>query len=333
MCELVSVIMPAYNAENYIGEAIQSVLSQTYDYWELIVVDDGSRDRTPEIVRHWASLDPRIKYFAQPNGGPGKARNLGIQHARGNLVAFLDADDLWLPTRLEAQVGILTVTGADLVFTDGYMFIGNDWSDETQSFGTITGRFEGREMLPLLFESNRIPMLSVLMRRTVLQEACPFLEDRYCEDYDLWLRLARRGVVFYGMADKLVRYRRHPASATAPHSTKSNLRSLSATNVRVLKDTVSVLQRHRNAPGLPTAVVRKRFTELYRTLIAALLEENSIEEARRYVGELRQLEPFSIKTLFQTLLVVLVPRHYGRIRRSWGWFLSKVRPRRKPSPS
>lgn len=102
---LVSIIVPAYNQERYIREAIDSVLNQTYNNWELVIVDDGSVDRTASIVRSFA--DSRIKYFYQDNRGVSEARNSGIAHSAGELVAFLDADDLYHPEKIKLQVEYL----------------------------------------------------------------------------------------------------------------------------------------------------------------------------------------------------------------------------------
>src|SRR5882757_4082321 len=104
---LVSVIMPAYNAEKYIAEAINSVKQQTYTAWELIVIDDGSTDNTAAIIKKYAGTDNRIMYTYQANGGQGKARNNGLKKATGEYVAFLDADDLWIPEKLNTQVEIM----------------------------------------------------------------------------------------------------------------------------------------------------------------------------------------------------------------------------------
>jgi len=98
---LVSVMMPAFNAEAYIDLAIDSLIRQSYEDWELIVIDDGSADATPEIVRGYA--DPRIRMYGQRNGGEANARNTALHHLHGEYVAFLDADDIFLPDQF--QVG------------------------------------------------------------------------------------------------------------------------------------------------------------------------------------------------------------------------------------
>src|SRR5262245_5671997 len=106
--------MPAYNAEKYIGAAIESVIAQTYADWELIVVDDGSTDNTAKVVRQVAARESRIKYLFQENCRLGKARNTAIQNSGGPLIAFLDSDDLWLPQKLEKQQRAQKNTNTDV---------------------------------------------------------------------------------------------------------------------------------------------------------------------------------------------------------------------------
>ena len=116
---VISIMMPAYNAELYIAQAIESVLAQSYPHWELIVVNDGSTDKTSDIAARYA--DPRIKVFHQPNGGESSARNAALRHAQGESMAFLDADDVYLPLHLELTVSYLqTHPNRDGVYTDGY---------------------------------------------------------------------------------------------------------------------------------------------------------------------------------------------------------------------
>ncbi|MBR3430978.1 MAG: glycosyltransferase family 2 protein [Clostridia bacterium] len=102
---LVSIITPCYNGEKYIGETIDSVLSQTYTDWEMIIIDDGSKDNSAEVIKQYT--DPRIKYFRQENAGSAAARNNGLRRAEGQYIALLDADDLWRPEFLEKQIKIM----------------------------------------------------------------------------------------------------------------------------------------------------------------------------------------------------------------------------------
>src|SRR5215471_21615023 len=108
---LVSIVTPCFNAERFLEETLASVVAQSYSHWELLLVNDGSRDRTAEIAVQWASAHPdRVRYLeheGRRNQGTSASRNLAIGHARGEYVAFLDADDVWLPRHLEMQVALL----------------------------------------------------------------------------------------------------------------------------------------------------------------------------------------------------------------------------------
>src|SRR4051794_7920706 len=104
--------MPSFNAERYVGESIRSVVGQTFTDWELLVVDDGSTDRTAEVVRGFAVADPRIRYLRRENGGQAAARNSGIRDGSAPVVAFIDADDLWLPEKLARQLAVMEETAA-----------------------------------------------------------------------------------------------------------------------------------------------------------------------------------------------------------------------------
>lgn len=109
---MVSIVMPCYNGENFIKETIDSVLKQTYTNWELLVIDDGSKDDSPSIVNKYASDDSRIKLIKQQNAGSAVARNNGIRHSKGQFLALLDSDDIWLPGFLESQIRFIRQKGA-----------------------------------------------------------------------------------------------------------------------------------------------------------------------------------------------------------------------------
>lgn len=113
-----SVIMPAYNAEKYIEEAISSVVSQTHENWELLILDDCSTDRTVEIAERFAGLDARIRLLRNPqNMGVAKTRNRGLDLAQGEWIALLDSDDVWHRDKLEKQLALAAQAGAELVYT------------------------------------------------------------------------------------------------------------------------------------------------------------------------------------------------------------------------
>lgn len=214
----VSIIMPAYNSAAYIRQTVESVQKQTFTQWELIIIDDGSTDNSLEIIRQIAESDPRVRYASQENGRQGKARNHGLKLAQSQLIAFLDADDLWLPSKLQLQVDALGQHKADLLFSDGFICLNNEMEREDCRFETHKGWLEGEAALRAFFESNQIPVSTVLCKREILDSVGCFDEQRdiqNCEDYDLWIRLIEKGYRFYGMSECLLRYRVHSASSTA----------------------------------------------------------------------------------------------------------------------
>lgn len=113
---LVSIITPLYNGERFVAQTIESVLAQTYTDWEMIIINDGSKDRSEAIAREYAANDSRIKVFSQANGGSAAARNNGIRRAEGRYIALLDADDLWEPFFLESQLALMAQHNATLVY-------------------------------------------------------------------------------------------------------------------------------------------------------------------------------------------------------------------------
>lgn len=305
MEHLVSIIMPAYNAEKYIAGAIRSVLDQTRADWELIVIDDGSTDGTAEVARGFASADDRIKLVSQRNGGQSSARNAGIRNSRGDIVAFLDADDLWLREKLELQLAVMEGRDADVVSSNGFIFREGSGEDEPHGFTIVPGLMDGERMFKLLYENNKIQIQSVLVRRKVLEDAGLFDEDRRyqnCEDYDLWLTLARRGAVFYGMEEKLIRYRRHATASTYHDS-------------NMLGPMIAVMKKHGDHPGLERDEVKRRIRNLYRTLVLALVKEDKLPEARRRMEEFAAWDEGCLITRLQKIALAAWPRKFNFISR------------------
>ncbi|HKP81865.1 MAG TPA: glycosyltransferase family A protein [Pyrinomonadaceae bacterium] len=316
--DLVSIIMPAYNAEKYIAASIESVLAQTYAAWELIVVDDGSTDKTAAVVNEFVKRDSRIKYLFQENGRLGKARNTGIRDSAGPLVAFLDSDDLWMPTRLEAQTRAMAENRADVVYSKTYVFSDENINAETETLPSTVGKFSGPDFFDSLVRRPQIPVLTVLLKRSALDSAGLFEEGKAyhgCEDYDLWLRLARAGFVFYGMSDVLARYRRHQTAMTAMPS-------------NMFKPMLLIVRRYIDQSGLSEFEKKRRITGLYRELVAALIDEGKISEAKQFVHELYSWNKNSVVTKLQKLLISIWPRQFNFISREClyrtEWHLQKV---------
>jgi len=197
---LVSVIVPAYNAERFLGRALQSGLAQTYPHLELIVVDDGSADRTAEVIRSFT--DARIRHFSEPNRGQGAARNLGIRASTGRYVTFLDADDVYLPRKVERQVEFLTAhPECDIVFCDALHF----YSRRPQRLLVRASPPDPFDMLRELVRASFVNPNTMMIVGDTLRGGFLFREDRfYPEEWDLCIRLARAGHRFGHQPEGLV---------------------------------------------------------------------------------------------------------------------------------
>lgn len=196
----VSIITPAYNAARFIEETIQSVLSQSYTDWEMIIVDDCSRDDTRVRIETHAQRDKRIRLIAhQTNGGPSAARNTALKAASGRYIAFLDSDDLWLPGKLQTQLDFMRDQACVFSFT-AFRRISEDGSGCGRLIG-VPNRLNYRQLL----KNTAIATSTVIVDR---RETGPFEMIRtYYDDYALWLSLLRRGVVACGFNQDLMRYR------------------------------------------------------------------------------------------------------------------------------
>ena len=197
-----------FNNAAFIRESVESVLSQTFRDIELIIVDDGSTDGTREQL---TPLMQSIRYFRTENGGPARARNLGIREARGQLIAFQDADDRWLPAKLERQVGHLAEHPEHgVVFSDVATF--DDSGVLESSAGESYGCLPSGAIFADLLTKRFIAMSSVVVRRECLDRTGYFDESlRGCEDYNLFLRLAGRFT--FGLVDEVLVHKRiHPAN-------------------------------------------------------------------------------------------------------------------------
>lgn len=203
---LISVVMPCFNAQDYLREAVDSVLSQTYGQVELIVVDDGSTDQSQNILK---SYGDRIRVISQANQGPYPARNLGVNASRGELLAFLDADDWWSPDCLEKLHAALAAHPQAAVAYCGWQNIGKDggrsdpYVPPDYELEDKAGRF--------LRAASPWPIHAALVRRQVFDEVGGFdLDLHSCMDYDLWLRIAvARPIV---LVPEVMAFYRHHAS-------------------------------------------------------------------------------------------------------------------------
>lgn len=207
---VVSVIIPVFNGEKYIEEALDSVFTQTFRDFEVIVVNDGSTDSTEERLIQYRS---RIVYVSQPNRGLAWARKAGLEVARSSLIAFLDADDVWLPEKLERQVGVARAYDQyGIITTDVERF--DEHGVTHRSLKEWYRPASGFVMEKLLFE-NWIPPSAAVVRRECFDRVTTFDVPPPCngEDWLMWMQIAPRYPVYF-IDEVLTRHREHPGSMT-----------------------------------------------------------------------------------------------------------------------
>ena len=183
MKKLVSVVMPVYNASKYLEEAVESVLKQTYENFELIMIDDCSKDNSLEIARRYEAQDPRVRVIAgETNQGVARVRNRGILEAKGDYIALLDSDDVWVDTKLERQLRLLESEGAEIAYCS-YDFIDEN-SNEVLKPYIVPETTNYKKML-----ASSVISCSTALIDSQLLKAHPFKPEFYHEDYVLWMEL------------------------------------------------------------------------------------------------------------------------------------------------
>lgn len=212
---LVSVVIPVFNGERYLDQAVESVLAQTHSDFELIIVDDGSSDDSANIAERRARRDARVRLLRQPNGGVAAARNTGLEAARGEWVACLDHDDLMLPHRLERQIAFIAAHPEVKLFGSVCEYI----NERGRPCGhTVSAPLRSRADLDALLAKGRLIGLthpSVIMHRETIRALGgydPAMEP--AEDLDLWMRVAQAGHLVLQDDEVLTRYRVHGRSIT-----------------------------------------------------------------------------------------------------------------------
>jgi glycosyltransferase involved in cell wall biosynthesis len=218
----VSVIIPAYNRAHFLGEAIQSVLDQTFPDFELIVVDDGSTDNTKEVVESFK--DPRIRYIYQENRGQSAAQNTGIKASGSEYIAILGSDDMWLPQNLELKVKVLDARpDVALVCSDTYFFddrtgaiLGRFWHDKRFTYPVNPGKATQQPLREMLSHGCFIAPQMAVVRRQVFTEVGYFDESlRRGDDWDMFVRIVRRFPAIETIDMPLGRNRQHDGRLTA----------------------------------------------------------------------------------------------------------------------
>lgn len=223
--EKVSIIMPAYNSAKFIAEAIESILSQTYTNWELLITDDGSTDNTYMLLQDYAKRDPRILVFlTEHNSGPADARNISISHASGRYIAFLDSDDRWTNDKLEKQISFMTQKDCALccapyiICDENNQFVGINFPPKRITFS-------------MLKRDNKVGCLTAIYDTKKLGQKflMPCLRKR--QDWGMFLQIMKKCNVCYPFLDKPLAYYR-----TRKGSVSSKKSALIKYNVAVYHD-------------------------------------------------------------------------------------------------
>ncbi|MDH3444058.1 MAG: glycosyltransferase [Deltaproteobacteria bacterium] len=287
----VSVIIPAFNSAPFIADAVKSVMEQTWRDFEVIVVNDGSTDDTEKRLRQ---LDAPISYYKQENKGVATARNLGAYNARGEWLAFLDADDLWYPNKLAVQL-----SGASDTISGGFYY--SDMDGISESGRLIQSRILAHRLkrqprkryanlLETAFGNGIFPYPStVLIKRDIFFQAGGFnsrFRNNYHEDFELWTRVARLCPLNFNPTS-LVRYR-------VPLNKTANFESWKDENWLLLLNCLR--ETWKDLPEKPAALERC-FAKLYSNQGKSFLRNREYSEARKHFRQASQHSPFYSKNL------------------------------------
>ncbi len=274
MSPSVSIVMAAKNYARFLPQAVESVLAQTFTDWELLIIDDGSTDATPAVVRPFLA-DPRIRYTRADRLGQSRAKNLGISLARGEFVAFLDADDAWEPAKVEKQLALFQDRPQVGVIYSRRSLMDESGAPLPQSRIAMLPR--GR-VLEQMFVQNHVCFSSAVVRRIVFSHVGAFdPEWDLAIDYDLWLRVARHYEFDY-VDEELVRYRTGHGNL----SKKLADRVENALAIMHRAETRRVL-----AAEIPAAAIAEAHASTCRTLGYVMRASEPLTAARWYLRALR----------------------------------------------
>ncbi len=210
MNSLVSIITPSYNSKPFIKETIDSVLAQTYQNWEMIIVDDKSQDDSVEYINTLIKDEQRIRLITlNENIGAAMARNRALEVARGKYIAFLDSDDVWLPKKLEIQLDFMQRNNVAISFTS-YNTIDENSNENDHTIYAV-------ESLTLVqyLKNTIIGFSTSIIDKELIKEEIKFLDIRIRQDTNLWITLLKNGYKAYGINQVLVKYRIHSNSISA----------------------------------------------------------------------------------------------------------------------
>ena len=203
MEDIISIVVPVYNAEKFLRRTIENILQQTYEQWELLLVDDASTDGSAAIMKEYESEKIRC-FYCEKNHGPAYARNVGLEHAKGRYLAYQDADDLWEADKLKKQIAFLKQHGYAFTCTS------YEFADE---HGVTNGRVmhvPAKATYHDFLKSSTLAINTLMFDRTkVADDLLHMPEDVQVEDAATWMQVLRTGIVAYGLDEVLVIYCRH----------------------------------------------------------------------------------------------------------------------------
>ncbi len=282
---LVSVIIPVYNGASFLSDAIVSALEQSHDNIEVLVIDDGSTDNTPEICKKYSD---KIRYYRKENGGQAIARNFGIEQSGGDLIAFLDSDDIWASEKIEKQICRMQLKRCMWSYTDAVAFSDNKFLFR---FSNISEQFEGN-IFTSLFLKNNIVASSVIVHRDILKKIGNFAHIRL-EDWDLWLRIAEKYEVAL-VKEELVQYRIHNQSSLRTTSINQKLES----KIYIIK------KAFKNSPHLSENLFQKACSNAYFEACKLFLAKNEKANARKALAHAVSMKRRFIYYLFFIFCVI-----------------------------
>jgi len=296
----VSIIVATYNQAGFIKESLESAFQQSFKDFEIVVVDDGSTDDTESVLEPYRD---RIRYFYQTNSGPASAHNLGIENSFGQLVAFLNSDDLWLPHKLEIQVRYLDQHPEVGLVHGDYVRID---AEGRQIGSSIHTRRPPSLTFADLIRHNTIGMSTVVVRKKWLEKVSGLDPgSNPTEDFDLWLRLAQAGCRFAYVPSVVGKWRRHSASISA-----SRIRVHQA-HIRILRKLEGLCDA-RSAEGRRTLrMIRKKVLREKRILCMEQCREAERAEARRLALEIIRERTVDPRSWFVLGTVLLPPGAVG----------------------
>lgn len=302
---LVSVVIPSHNSARFIRATLDSVLAQTHTDLEIVIVDDGSTDSSVDILEEYRQKDDRVVVYRQPNQGSASARNLGIAKSTGELIAFLDADDLWHPTKIEKQHNLFLDSPDDV----GLIYVYTQMIDVDGKLDGFSGACtfkKGYAFHYMLYDNFVGNGSTAMVRRNCLPQPEPFdVAQKGNDDYYFYLRIASKYKVD-AVPEKLVGYRWNTGQ-----NKSSNLD-------RQIESRSSMMKKiERDNPGIPKKVLRWSRAAFFLSHAQTLFKKRAYSDALKiFIAEVACTPSFILSPPFRRLLLLVVKVSFRKITRA-----------------